>query len=338
MFLILGFKDDFDMRKNFRPLAMRSFFRLARLCAACALIFTVCAIAFSAGAPAKKICIAHRGASAHAPEHTEASYRKAMEMGADFVEQDLALSKDGVLICIHDTTLERTTNVAEVYPKRNDRADPTGGSRKSWRVADFTLAELKKLDAGTWFDPAFAGAQLLTFQEAIDIVKTKPGTGIYPEIKDSAYHARLGFDIEAEVLKVLKANGLDTKEGQAKMPVIIQSFEPEALKKIRKLTGDTYFLIQLVDLKQAKTLMGEVGMPQVAKYANGFGPAIPILIGDRKLVDAAHKLGMVLHPYTVNEKAVHEPYPDIMTYAHFILYEIGADGCFIDNPDQFPRK
>src|SRR2546423_13074833 len=134
--------------------------------------------------PAAKQAIAHRGASAYRPEHTEAAYRLAIEQKVDFVEQDLGVSKDNQLICIHDGALERTTNVAEVFPDRSTTI--ALGSRtpaKHWLVADFTLAELKRLDAGKWFKPEFAGAKLLTFEEAIALVRAHPGFGMYPELK-----------------------------------------------------------------------------------------------------------------------------------------------------------
>src|SRR5262249_52585675 len=101
-----------------------------------------------------KQAIAHRGASAYRPEHTEAAYRLAMDQKVDFVEQDLGVTKDSQLICIHDDTLERTTNVAEVFPDRSTMI--ALGARtpsKHWLVNDFTLAEIKRLDAGRWFKP-----------------------------------------------------------------------------------------------------------------------------------------------------------------------------------------
>src|SRR5688572_12515052 len=98
---------------------------------------------------AKKTNVAHRGASAYAPEHTLAAYRLAIEMGADYIEQDLAVTRDGVLICLHDETLERTTNVEDVFPDRG-RVVP-GGGRQYWLAVDFTLAEIKQLDAGSLF-------------------------------------------------------------------------------------------------------------------------------------------------------------------------------------------
>src|SRR5262245_37828135 len=100
-----------------------------------------------------KKAIAHRGASAYAPEHTAAAYRLALAQHADYVEQDLAVTKDGVLVCLHDDTLERTTNVEDVFPQRGVMDPETG--RRQWLVVDFTLAEIKQLDAGSWFAPQF---------------------------------------------------------------------------------------------------------------------------------------------------------------------------------------
>ena len=105
--------------------------------------------------PSVKQLIAHRGASAYAPEHTLAAYRLAMEHGADYVEQDLAVTRDGVLICLHDDTLERTSNVAQVYPHRLTEESAVAGG--GWIANDFSLAEIRRLDMGGWFDPAFAG-------------------------------------------------------------------------------------------------------------------------------------------------------------------------------------
>ena len=96
----------------------------------------------------KKTNVAHRGASAYAPEHTLAAYQLAIEMGADYVEQDLAVTRDGVLICLHDASLERTTNVEELFPNRVSTQTIEGKTRKAWLANDFTLAEIKTLDAG----------------------------------------------------------------------------------------------------------------------------------------------------------------------------------------------
>ena len=106
----------------------------------------------------RKTNVAHRGASAYAPEHTLAAYRLAIEQGADFVEQDLAVTKDGVLICLHDPSLDRTTDVEERFPGRASEIEYEGKKRKAWLANDFTLAEIKTLDAGSWFDRKFTGA------------------------------------------------------------------------------------------------------------------------------------------------------------------------------------
>src|SRR5262245_33869374 len=96
-----------------------------------------------------KQAVAHRGASAYAPEHTKAAYELAIAQGADYVEQDLAVTRDGALICLHDDSLERTTDVEQVFP---DRFVTDAKGAKHWMAGDFTLAEIKRLDAGAWFD------------------------------------------------------------------------------------------------------------------------------------------------------------------------------------------
>lgn len=282
-----------------------------------------------------KVCIAHRGASAYAPEHTLAGYRMAMEMDADYVEQDLQMTKDGVLICMHDTALERTTNVEEVFPDRFRKSDHAQGG-KTWPVPDFTLEEIQQLDAGSWFDPEFAGARVPTFQEALDLIKGK--SGIYPELKEPSFYAGYGMNMVDAVIKQLAANGLDTPKGQARTPVLIQSFSPEALKEMRAKTGSTYRLIQLVDTLQARELMSDDGMKSVAGYAYGLGPSILILRADPTRVLKAHELGLKLHPYTVNEANKPSEFADLRSYTSYLLYDLGVDGLFTNNPDIFPRE
>ncbi len=153
----------------------------------------------SSTAGAKKL-VAHRGASAYAPEHTLAAYRLAFEQKADYVEQDLAVTKDLVLICLHDESLERTTNVEELFP---DRAvvDPATG-RKQWLAVDFTLAEIKQLDAGSWFDNRFAGERIPTWEEAVTFVGT--AAGLYPELKTPALYRARGIDQTALFVESIK--------------------------------------------------------------------------------------------------------------------------------------
>src|SRR5919201_1486644 len=172
-------------------------------------------------AQTRKQLIAHRGASGYAPEHTAAAYRLAGEQHADFVEPDLAVTKDGVLICLHDDTLKRTTNAAELFPQR----DP-------WLANDFTLDEIKRLDAGKWFKPAFAGERIQTFQEAIDLVRGK--AGLYPELKSPELYRSRHVDQVKLFVDIIKKNGLDKPESLRTTPVIIQSFDEEAVRRAAK--------------------------------------------------------------------------------------------------------
>jgi len=130
-----------------------------------------------------------------APEHTVPAYKLAMEQRVDFVEPDLAVSKDNVLFCMHDDTLERTTNVAEVFPDRASTNYQTRQPGKHWVGNDFTMAEIKRLDAGKWFKPEFAGQRIQTFQDAIDLAypstpsasETESTTGSSLESDETAF-------------------------------------------------------------------------------------------------------------------------------------------------------
>ena len=279
--------------------------------------------------------IAHRGASAYAPEHTLPAYSLAIEMGADYVEQDLQLTRDGVLICMHDTTLDRTTNVEEVFPDRATEVEWRGARRQVWRVADFTLAEIKTLDAGSWFGEAFAGTRVPTFQEAIDLVKGQ--AGMYPETKAPEEYEALGLMMEEEVARVLAANALDTPAGQTGTPIYVQSFSPESLKRMYGLTGDTYELVQLVGGEQAATLLTDEGLRGVAEYADGIGPAVPLIADDPSRAIVARELGLEVHPYTVRASRLPDGFADAGAYMRHLFDDLGATGVFTDNPDLFPR-
>ena len=279
--------------------------------------------------------IAHRGASAYAPEHTLPAYALAIEMGADYVEQDLQLTRDGVLICMHDTTLERTTNVEEIFPDRATEVERRGERRQVWRVADFTLEEIKTLDAGSWFDEEFAGTRVPTFQEAIDLAKGQ--AGIYPETKAPEEYQALGLTMEEELARVLAANALDTPEAQNETPIYVQSFSPASLKRMYALTGDTYELVQLVSGEQAATLLTDDGLVGVAEYADGIGPTIQLIVGDRSRAVAARGLGLEVHPYTVRASRLPDGFSDAGVYMRHLFDDLGATGVFTDNPDLFPR-
>jgi len=281
---------------------------------------------------ARKTLVAHRGASAYRPEHTMASYRLALEQGADYVEQDLQITKDGVLVCLHDLTLERTTNVEDVFPDRHQMEN----GAKHWYVSDFTLTEIKRLDAGSWFDAKFAGERVPTWQEAIDLVRGK--AGLFPETKDPEVYGRRGFDMEALVMEQLRKNGLDTPGADPKTPIIIQSFSPESLQKMRgmgvKLT--LVFLISDLDPGYGKWL-SDAGLKNAKAFADGLGPAKSLLLSDATLAKRAHAAGFSLTPYTFRSRDLPagQSVKDEMSK---FLYDIGVDAVFTDNPDQFPRR
>jgi glycerophosphoryl diester phosphodiesterase len=299
---------------------------------AAAVFLCVCAAVQTGSNSPRKILVAHRGASAYAPEHTLEAYRLALEQGADFVEQDLQISKDGVLVCLHDLTLERTTDVETMFPERA-RVDAQG--RPTWPVADFTLQELKRLDAGSWFKPEFKGARIATFQEAIDLVAGK--AGLYPETKAPDVYGGRGFDMERLLLAALTQNGLDTTTSRT--PVIIQSFSAASLGKIAAL-GSTLPRVLLVmsepDASGQRWLSDE-GLKEVRQFANGIGPAKALVLKDPALVARAHAAGLSVTPYTFRSAGLPPGVTARDEMADF-LYRIGVDALFTDNPDQFPRR
>jgi glycerophosphoryl diester phosphodiesterase len=271
----------------------------------------------------KPTLIAHRGASAYAPEHTLAAYELALKQGADFVEPDLQLTKEGVLVCLHDSSLERTTNVASVFP---DRARIVDG-KKTWPVADFTLEEIQKLDAGSWKDPKFAGARLPTLQQMIDLVKGK--AGIIPETKTPFTKGAM----EKALMEVLKANSLDVPGADPKTPVIIQSFSEESLKTLRHDLGCKLPLVYLV---QRGELSAE-RLKEVKKFADGVGPNKALVQRRPQLVRDAHDLGLSVTVWTFRAGSTGR-FANVKDEMEHFLRDYQVDAVFTDNPDLFPRR
>lgn len=279
----------------------------------------------------RKALVAHRGASAYAPEHTLAAYTLAVEQGADYVEQDLAVTKDGVLVCIHDLTLERTTDVEAVFPTRfsEDTSGPTPVKR--WLVHDFTLAEIRQLDAGSWFATTFAGSKIPTFQEAIDLLEGK--AGMYPELKDPAFYRERGVKPDELLAAIMKKNDLI---GDPNTPVIIQSFDIETVKALAKILPRVprVFLVA----PEAKALIDtEAEVQGVATWATGLGPNKLVLDETPQIVAWAHAAKMTVTPWTFRERdpARFQALRDEMSK---FLYTLDVDALFTDNPDQFPRR
>ena len=280
---------------------------------------------------AAKQAIAHRGASAYAPEHTPAAYKLAMEMKADFVEPDLAVSKDNVLICLHDDTLERTTNIAEVFPDRPSTNVRTRQPGKHWLANDFTIAEIKSLDAGKWFKPEFAGQHIQTFQDAIDLVKGK--AGLYPELKSPELYKSRGVDQVKLFVDVMRRNGLDKPASLKTTPVIIQSFDEEA---IRRVSVDLP-TVPRVFLTSSDEDLTEARIRELAKFATGIAPEKALIAKHPEMVARAHATGLTVTAWTfrADEKTT---FPSVRDEMSHFLYTLGIDALFTNNPDQFPRR
>ena len=288
--------------------------------------------------------MAHRGASAYAPEHTLESYRLAIKQGADFVEQDLQITRDNQLVCLHDLTLERTTNVKDIFPTRfqeevaprslSEQGNAVAGTPvRRWYVSDFTLREIKQLDAGSWFNPKFKGARVPTFQEAIDLMRGK--AGLYPETKAPEVYGRFGFDMERLLVAALKKNRLGTRSAERQTPVIIQSFSPESLKKLSAMLSPKLPLVLLINEQMGPRWLSLARLKEAKQFANGIGPAKALL--NKDVVTQAHALGLSVTPYTFRLRDVGR-FKTLRDEMSYYLYDLGVDALFTDNPDLFPRE
>lgn len=302
----------------------------------------------------KPLLVAHRGASGYAPEHTLSAYALAIEQGADFVEQDLQLTKDGHLICLHDPDLARTTNVAEIFPNRATTRDieETGKPRRGWYTVDFTLAEIKQLDAGSWFNranpfaanPGYAGQRVPTLEEVISLVGKR--AGLYIELKHYSFYKQMGYDTAQKLAAILKAHGFDNDKGRER--IFIQSFFKEGLLKMKDVAPH-YRRVQLLPMEDAGRKEDSAKVtPSLAKeiagYAQGAGPSKNML-KDAGDVGIFHAAGLVIHPYTFRgptlaslRKPLDESQPNGATTRQNIIADIqryidfGIDGGFTDYP------
>ena len=281
----------------------------------------------------KVLVLGHRGASALRPEHTLASYGQAIEDGADFIEPDLVMTRDGALVARHENEISGTTDVAKhpEFAARKTTKTIDGQPVTGWFTEDFTLAEFKTLRArerlpelrpgNAKFDGQFS---VPTFDEIIDFVaaeskKRGRTIGIYPEIKHSTYFRGIGLPMEDAVLAAIRKHAYTAKGA----PLFVQSFEIGNLKYLRGKLGGlaNVKLIQLLgeakeqpyDVVAAKQslsyaqMMQPQGLAEIAKYADAIGPnklsVIPRtadgkLAAPTALVADAHAAKLLVHPYT----------------------------------------
>jgi glycerophosphoryl diester phosphodiesterase len=289
------------------------------------------------------LVIAHRGASGALPEHTLEAYLRALNDGADCIEPDLVMTKDGVLVDRHDTWLSTTTNVAskpEFASRKRKSSDPEASNREDWWVADFTLAELKTLRAiqpfrgrSKAYDNLYA---VPTFDEVLDLAlanHTVSGAAVcvYPEAKSPAYHAAIGqADMAEKILASLKAHGLDKKGS----PIFIQSFEPPFVKKIDAMTE-----LPVVMLVGDKAALDAAMKVDGAPFWQGLGASIPVLFNadgsSSGVVEAAHAKGIAVHPWTFRDDAPMSAAPFNGETAEASIRRtlaLGVDGFFTDFP------
>ena len=306
------------------------------------------------------IIIAHRGASAYLPEHSLAAKAMAHAMGADFIEQDVVLSKDGVPMVLHDVHLECTTDVARCFPGRA-RADDR------YYAIDFTLHELRQLrlherstrDASGQEVAVYPGRFPLqatpfaipTLAEEIDLIAGLDHsrgckTGLYVELKSPLWHMDEGLDIASAVLEVLADKGYADRCEQ----VFLQCFEPGTLRRLRHELKTPLPLIQLVaendwgedggaDYDQLRTA---AGLTDIASYADGIGPWLmhiyqgvdatgkPVL---SNLVELAHQRDLKVHPYTLRHDELPTGVESFDQLLDILVLQAGVDGFFTDFPD-----
>jgi glycerophosphoryl diester phosphodiesterase len=271
--------------------------------------------------------VGHRGASAYAPENTVPAFQLAAEQGATFVEFDLQLTKDRQIVCLHDNSLERTTDVEEVFP---DRFRPLTGTdtAKRWMLEDFTLAEIKRLDAGVWFEPKFRGTRIPTFAETVEALRGR--AGLFIELKSPERYQ----GIEKLILAELDAKGLAKPGADPKAPVLLQSFNAASLQ-ILAGTGTQLPIHFLVSARDAKPWMTPDGLTKIKSFATGISPEKTIVSDYRDAMAKAKQMGLRITPYTFRASAV-TGFPDVRAeMAHFL--GLGVDGVITDNPDQTPR-
>ncbi len=322
--------------------------------------------AASQGFKKKPLIIAHRGASGERPESTLMAFRLAIAEGADFIEPDLVLTKDGHFVVRHENEISQTTDVAlrPEFESRLTTRQIQGQAVSGWFTEDFTLEELKTIRCRERLPKLrpesvkFNGQESIpTYQEVIDLAKSesarlKRTVGTYPEMKHASYFAGIGLPMEARLADILKQNDLDSPTA----PVFIQCFDVLPLKTIMTMCKAPR--IQLVSPEggptdvtlRYKDMVSASGMKAIAAYANGVGPdwsmVIPTVDGGlgpaSALVGAAHAAGLAVHPWTVRAENVFLPpklrngtdpaaFGDVNA-VYKALYGAGVDGLFSDFP------
>jgi glycerophosphoryl diester phosphodiesterase len=315
----------------------------------------------------KPLIIGHRGASGERPESTLMSFRLAIAEGADVIEPDLVVTKDGHLVVRHENEISQTTDVAlrDEFKDRLTTRQIQGQGVSGWFTEDFTLEELKTLRCRERLpklrpeSAKFNGQETIpTYQEVIDLAKSegarlKRVIGTYPEMKHASYFTGIGLPMEGRLADILKKNGLDGPNA----PVFIQCFDVLPLKTIMTLCKAPR--VQLVSPEGGPTdvtlryrdMVKPEGLKAIAAYANGLGPEWSMILPTAPdgglapattLVADAHAAGLAVHPWTVRAENAFLP-PKLRKGANPAdwgdvdavykgLFATGIDGLFSDFP------
>lgn len=309
------------------------------------------------GSNGTPLIIAHRGASGYRPEHTLAAYELAIGMGADFIEPDLVITRDGVLIARHENEISETTDVAE-RPEFADRCATkrvSGAEVTGWFSEDFTLAEIKTLRVKErlyFRDQSWNGRfEVPTLEEVLDLARRKSAEtgrtiGVYPETKHPRYFRSIGLPLEDRLVEVLHGAGYRGRSA----PVYIQSFATGNLRALRTMTDLP--LIQLLeaagrprdDRRTYRELATPAGLAEIATYADGIGPNKRLIVPERpnrslepatSLVEDAHRAGLLVHAWTFrgDERFLSPTYEGEPEREYDQFFALGVDGVFSDFPD-----
>jgi len=310
--------------------------------------------------PNAPIIIAHRGASGYLPEHTLAAKALAHAMGADFLEQDVVLTKDGTPIVLHDIHLESTTDVEQRFPDRSRDDD-------RYYAIDFTMEEIRQLRVHERSQRNRAGEKVAvypsrfplgpgscgvpTLAEEIEFISgldhsRNRRTGLYIELKSPNWHLSQGYNIAEAIMAVLDKTGYAQRKDQ----VFLQCFDDKALRYLRGTLKTTLPLIQLiadnswgedsaVDYDYLRT---EKGLLEVASYAEGIGPWIMHIYNGKNtrgeplltnLVSDAQASGLKVHPYTFRRDELPKGIADFDELLDIFINQAGINGLFTDFPD-----
>lgn len=319
-----------------------------------ALLLAPLASALAAG----PVVVAHRGASGYLPEHTRAAKAYAHALGADYLEQDLVLTKDDVPVVLHDIYLDTVTDVAERFPGRQ-RADGR------YYVLDFTLVEVRQLRVRERFNaktgaPVYAGRYdskatpstfgISTLEEELQLIQglnrsTGRVAGIYPEIKAAKWHRDQGRDLSRAVLPILARFGYATKADAC----FLQCFELTEVRRLRQELGWKGRLIMLIggnarepDGTDHGRLCTPEGIRELALLVDGIGPAIGRIVTwpaagatpvFSPLVPLAHGAGLAVHPYTLRRDELPKNCPSFEALHVALFREARVDGIFSDFTD-----